>query len=528
MKRRLIYLLLFTGLNMPVHSALQETLPSWHWAYGYIDELRLRSGFDSLFVMNRPYTRGEVAGSLVEIMKREADGRIRLSPTDKKIVSRLEQEFRSEIQSLRNEGGSAESPRVGVRLQPNLDGKSGGSEPKVNGVYRSKVAVPLGRYGAVYNGMVFDQYLVNDSLYMGKKWRGMVNYTEQAYLALGLDHFYVKFGRDFLRWGAGRSGTLIFSDVARPLDQLNIGIKYGPFRYSFLASVLDSWRSNNGVRDSLGTGVINRYLSAHRLDARFFHNRLQCAVSEVILYGGLHRILDWKYLNPFLPFHAESNNDADVANTLGSLDLIVWPKDGMEFYGSFLIDDIQVEKTGPGDLEPNELGWIVGGRIADPILFSAFTLFFEYAKVTNRTYKTPNPWETFIHRNITLGHPLGDDFDRLEIGFSKWFTESFWGKLSWTQIRKGEGSMYTPFDEPWLQYTVEQGYHELFPTGVVEKRKLIGLAVRFYPSMHAGLEAEFRSEKIENAGHVRNKKTNETFWRLGLWLDGDFQLNEIQ
>jgi hypothetical protein len=227
-------------------------------------------------------------------------------------------------------------------------------------------------------------------------------------------------------------------------------------------------------------------------------------------------------------YHAESNNDADVANTLGSLDLIAWPANGLELYGSLLIDDIQVEKTGPGDLEPNEIGWLAGGRLGDPLLFSGAVIFAEYVKVTNRTYKTPNPWETFVHRNVPLGYPLGNDFDRMEFGWSQWFSESAWAKLSWTGIRKGEGSIYTPFDEPWLNYTVTQGYHEPFPTGIVEKRNGLDVTIHYYPNPHFGLEGEIQTVKTTNAGHVKGKNSDDTYWRLGFWFSGDVFFKVIQ
>jgi hypothetical protein len=507
----------------PAFSGLHETLPSWHWAYPYIDELRLRGEFDSLFVMNRPYTRGEIARALLTVAGREAADKIGMNSTERKIIRKLENEFRHEMESLRNGDQKAEFPRVGILVQENIDSLSG-PRSKLRGIYRSRLAVPLGRFGAIYNGMTFDQYLVDDPDYAGKKWRGLVEYTEQAYIALGTEKLGLKFGRDFLRWGAGRSGTLLFSDAARPMDQLDFKVTYGPFRYTFIAGVLNSWNTEPDQRDSLGTNTVHRYVSAHRLEVRLLKNRLQCAVSEAILYGGRRRPVDWRYLNPFLSYHAESLNDSDAANTLGSLDLAFWPHRGMEFYGSLLIDDIQVEKTGPGDLEPNEIGWLAGGRIGDPILFSGTSFFTEYVKVTNRTYKTPNPWETFQNRNVTLGYPLGDDFDRIEFGCSRWFTESVWAKASWAGIRQGEGSIFTPFDTPWLGHTLEQGYHEPFPTGVVERRNEIALSVRYNPNPFVGLEAEMRSTKTSNRGHVPGNKSSDTFWRLGLWLSGDLSV----
>jgi hypothetical protein len=501
-------------------AGLNETLPTWHWAYSSIDELRLRGCFDSLLVMNRPYTRGEAARALLAIRSRETGTRTSMSPIDRKILARLEREFRPEMDAIKGR----EFTTAGLRFIESADGGSG-FDTRIRNAARSRLFVPVDDRIAFFNALAVDPTVSSDSMYVGKKWRGMSVFTEQAAAVLALDHVGIKLGRDFLQWGAGRYGTLFFSDVSRPMDQIQLNVHYGSFRYSYVTAALDSWKAQMGIADTLGLNRIHRYVSAHRLEARLLNNRLQCAITEAVVYGGARRPADWRYLNPFLPYYAELVNDADAANMLGSVDAIAWPANGLEMYGSLLIDDVQVEKTGPGDLEPNEIGWIIGGRIGDPILISSTSLFWEYAKVTNRTYKTPTPWETFIHRNVPLGHPLGNDFDRLEIGISKWITGSFKAELTWSETRKGEGSLFTPFDEPWLACTVEQGYKEPFPTGVVEKRNEIGLSIQLVPSPLGGLEAEVLNRKVRNAAHVTGSNTDATAWHVGLWLNLEALLN---
>lgn len=57
-------------------------------------------------------------------------------------------------------------------------------------------------------------------------------------------------------------------------------------------------------------------------------------------------------------------------------------------YGQLLIDDLQIEKTRPGDLEPNEIGYLVGGQVADALGLRATTIGVEYTRVANRTCNT--------------------------------------------------------------------------------------------------------------------------------------------
>ena len=501
-------------------ASIHETLPSWHWAYRFIDDLRLRGCFEELYTLNRPYTRGEVASSLLKIEEKLESKELRLSNSGNKRIRRLMEEFRYERDQLLEKGKVGNQLSIGGRLQGNV-GRSAEGDAKYRGIYRSQLSVPLGSHVVAYNGINFDQYLVDDPAYIGKKWRGIVGYTEQAYIAVGTENFRFKFGRDFLRWGAGESGTLLFSDIARPMDQFAVSAQIGHFRYSFFTSALDDMTLDSSLADSLGGSEAKRYISAHRLDARFFQGRLQCAVTEVVLYGGVNRLLDWVYLNPFIFYHGEQLNKSGPANTFGSLDVSFFPVKCWEVYGSLLIDDIQIEKTGPGDLEPNEIGWLLGSRWADPVGISGLTVSGEYVRVANRTYKTPNSWETFIHRNVPLGHPLGNDFDFWQIGASQWVGGALWIKLGYSQTRRGEGSLFTPFDTPWMEHTTEEGYSEPFPTGVVEKLGQLSFSLQYYPSIHWGLEAEVHYLQMKNADHIVDVTKNTTEWRIGVWVEGE-------
>ncbi|MEJ2627779.1 MAG: hypothetical protein P8078_04405, partial [bacterium] len=144
----------------------------------------------------------------------------------------------------------------------------------------------------------------------------------------------------------------------------------------------------------------------------------------------------------------------------------------------------------------------------------------EYVKITNRTYKTPHFEEVFLHRNQPLGHPLGNDFDLILAGVSKWFGADLWIMLQYEHVRKGEGSIYTPWDAPWLEKTLDEGYSEPFPTGVVEKRDHLRLQFRYQPSIHWGLEGEAVSISYGNYQHVPGAEESFLEWKIGVWWDG--------
>ncbi|MBN2201630.1 hypothetical protein JW777_06750 [bacterium] len=516
-----ICMVVLAMITLQGNAALQESLPSWHWAYANIEALQARGGFRQLHQMNRPYTRGDIARVLIGMRRPEGSVKNAFSPAEKRILRRLLEEFEPEIRLLNAGAEQAERLEAGVSMAADVHGDEGASG-RFDGVYRSRLAVPLSANAVLVNAMTLDQYALRDSAYIGKKWRGLAFYTEQAYAAARFGRVQLKFGRDFLRWGAGKSGTLLFSDVCRPMDQMSGAVIVGPFRYSFLTAFLDAWPLSPGLADSLGASTARRFLAGHRVDARFFSGALQIGLTEASVYGGVNRELDWVFLNPLMSYHAEQYNQEVRANTLGTVDVLAYPGRNMKLYGSLLIDDIQVEKTGPGDLEPNEIGWLAGFEWSDPFAAPGMSLYGEYSRVTNRTYKTAYPWETAVFRNRPLGHPEGNDFDLLTLGCTGWLSESVRLEVFWKSIRKGEGGLFTPFDTPWMAYTVEEGYDEPFPTGTVERRNGWGASIRFLPGRRFFLEAAFQSQAGTNAGHVKGIRDDTVSWRIGAWGLYDF------
>jgi len=500
----IIIVIIFCG-NISLQA--QQTLPTWHWSYSVIERLQDEGHFQSLSLLASPYTHEQVAMVLSRssgALKNNAELRPLYLRLVNEFIKKPGIQYPADGQRPVELGGHAQA---GFRETP-------GDNAAYRGMYRCRIAVPLGTHVMVYNGINFDQNLNDDPRYVGKEWRGIAGYTEQAYIAGRWGRYHVKYGRDFLKWGVGSSGTLVFTNVSRPMDLFNAGVKVGPFHYQYLTARLDD--------ETVSKSVARRYLSSHRLEGCFFNGRIQAAVSETIIYGGVNRNPEWVYLNPFVFYHGAQLNESGLGNTLGTVDISVYITDTWRVYGSLLIDDVQIEKTGPGDLEPNEIGWILGSRYAG--LWSGAVLDLEYARVTNRTYKTTNTWESFLHRNFPLGHPLGNDFDHWQIGLAQWVGASLWGRVAYSQTRHGEGSLYTSWDQPWMDYTVKEGYSEPFPTGVVETQNSIKLELKYQPSIHWGIEGFFQSISRDNAFNVKGTSQSDTAWRIGFWWDGDLQI----
>jgi hypothetical protein len=317
-----------------------------------------------------------------------------------------------------------------------------------------------------------------DPEYSGKKWRGLAGDIETAAIYFKKNNFSVTLGRQRVFWGP-QPVNLVLSETAEPLDLFSVRYRKGKLRFNFLFARLDESRpdSTDFMRLQGQTFNDNRYLVGHRLDISLFRN-LRVGLFETSLFGGEGRPPELYYLNPLQFFHAAQLNENEDDNTILGLDCIWLPWRGYEVYGQLIIDDFQVDSKSQGDEEPDEIGLMCGlFKAGCPAGFSP-DLKLEYVKITNRTYHQGQPRNRYLFRNKLLGHPLGPDADSLSLVIRFWpgIRQSIGLELSYS--RHGEGSIYSPWDEPWAD--VEGDYHEPFPTGTVERSFNVALRINGY------------------------------------------------
>ncbi|MBN1349541.1 hypothetical protein JXJ21_09040 [candidate division KSB1 bacterium] len=506
----LFYLLPAFHLN----AAPNETLPTYHWAYRMIAEVQQRGFCLDLPQANMPWVRGEIAASLINAEKKlKID---REHSLVQQLFQSLREEFRAEMK-VRNPDSPRED-RLLIRgnFRANLD-EDEDKTAHYRGTYRGGLGVALGSNVYAFNGVNFNQYDYADASYYGYKWRGIAGYTEQAYIAASWQRFRLRLGRDFLKWGVGESGTLILSGIAQPFDHLLASADFGPFRFTFFASELDNF--SPVFIDSVRIPV-RRFLSGHRLDLHFWQGRIQAALSELMLYGGPNATFSTIYSNPVIFYHGEHKNKASyLGNVLPTIDLLVYPLRNWQLYGSLLIDDFQIEKQDSMDLEPNEIGWLIGTKWADVWRVNGLTLSAEYVRIANRTYKTPDALETFTFRNRPLGHPLGNDFDHWQIGVGYRMNRDWHVEVVYSKTRHGEGSIKSPWDAPWLKLDVADGYSEPFPTGMVEKTSEFKVTVWWFMSRHIHLYGVFCLQSIDNWQHKLASEHQATSGKVTLEID---------
>jgi hypothetical protein len=352
---------------------------------------------------------------------------------------------------------------------------------------------------SVYTSFSFDETLAHDTTFTGKVWSGVAGKIDYAYLQFDLSYIKLYFGRDKAAWGPGRRGNLLMSANSASMDMLKLVGSWGPVQYTAITAVLDPYSTSVSYVDTTVELRINRYLSAHRFEVRP-HRSLTLGFSESVIYGGVGRQIELYYTNPLTWYHGEQLNKDNDDNTFLAIDFTFYPKRGISLYGEFLVDDFQIEKKSKGDDEPNELGYMFGLYLTDPIPVSGLDLSVEYTRINNRTYNQGLNWNRYLYDGKIIGHFLGPDRESIYFSIRKWFLWDGWATLSYERQNIGEGNVFDDWTRPWLFST--GAYQEDFPTGTVEKRDIIGVSFRLYSIDWIHIDIDNFYTSVKNNGNI--------------------------
>lgn len=512
LQSRLIFATLALGVWLPLLLPAQElpvpaSLPPYHWAQDYFWQLQLRQPNEGIFTGAQPFSLMQIAGWTESSRAAETS-----TPFwHDRLTGYLQARSRSSAD------GTAQPVLQIASLLDSRGGRiDGGGEQRLR--WRTGAGLRFSKNLYAHYTLHLDEDAKNDPRYIGRVWRGVAAYAEQAYGVYETRRVLLKIGRDYLRWGRGEDATLFLSDESRPLDQVQVQLRTSRLQFSFFTSKLNNVSVGGRSAQSIGSSTAQRYLTGSRFDLAFLQHRLQFGINQGVLYGSSGGA-EWFFFNPFIIYHAEGLNEPRNANSFGSIDFSFYPRSGLEFYGELLIDDIQVERSDITDLEPDEVGVLAGVRIADPLRVAGLTTGLEYTRVTNRTYNSRLDFEKLLHRNRPIGHFLGNDFDRWLL-HGRWYAgRHLLLRLQAELIRKGEGRIEAPFDEPWLESTLEAGYSEPFPTGVVARTRRLALQLRWHPVAAVFAELSGAVARTSNAAHVEGNSRTDTEIFLRLWFE---------
>jgi hypothetical protein len=300
-----------------------------------------------------------------------------------------------------------------------------------------------------------DEYVYPNRQYWGDEFREHRGYFEVAKIEYESEHFTAKIGRDFHKPGMRFYENLLFSDYQYGYDQLHLKLRN---RYVEISSFyLDLLPMRYEGKYHL------RHLNGHRIEVKLPYEYGYFAFNDVMVYGGIHQNIDWMSFNPLIflyPYITNKQHIETATNTLMSAELYLTYQKWFLFT-ELLVDDYQVDRKVPGDLEPPE--WGVNITLGKQKLLKNTNWKINYSRVANRTFNAPiHPYEKYLNKNYPVGHWLGNNFWEMKTSI-RYATEPFFVELTLSHTEFGEEALYGEFNKDFMNASVEEGYDENFP-----------------------------------------------------------------
>ena len=446
----------------PAFASPDEDIPVESWVYGAISELAAGEAVPKQLLHTVPYTRGQVAGYLNAL----APDTARMDPGTRILFRRLWYEFREDVDLLQ----SADTGQLVLR--------AGGSPYLL--ATQTEDRAPINRAGSYFFASLgkpgkwvartrvrFDSDARHDSRFRGEEWKdNLTANMDEASLKFLAGNFEAFWGRGWLKFGRSPSDGLLLSGFSPPFDYGRLRYRTGAVDLMYFIAFLDDLPLASGR-------PARRYLAGHRIDVRPWQF-LELAATEVIVFGGVDRPLEWYYLNPLVPYYWEQINEDKDDNPLWNLEWSLRFARGWEFYGEWLIDDFQIDFTS----EPHQLGILVGLHASVPFGLARSYHVLEYSRVNTTVYGQNEPQNRFYYRHdrngqvIPLGSRYGPDADRVTYRMTYHLCDMLDPFFEVERSRKGEHRIDDP--QPSI---FPHGVP--FPSGVVERRWEVAGGLRF-------------------------------------------------
>ncbi len=447
-------------------------VPISHWSMPYVEHWIARGVVHDPTPLARPFTRPALAAALAAV---DTAG---WSASERRTLTAIRAELTD--------------PELGaaIRLGPRLGATSatyttrdalreaGPDWTSVAG--GASLELRLGPIAAVTHPY-FDTRLNEDPEYQGIKTRAIAGRNVEAYVDARWRFAELFFGITDRNWGPTPLEGLLVSPSPYGYDHFFIGLGTSAIRIEGLTTQLDDLADTAGVRN-------HRYFVAHRLLVRP-SRKVTFALWEGTLVVGADRSFEPWFLNILNLGLLAQYDQGETANSLVGADLEVHVG-RTRLFGSLLVDDIQVDDNTATDQEPTQYGATLGAQ--GGVGRWEWTAF--YTQVANLTYRTENPVDVLMRRNVGLARNFSD-YDQLTFRAGG-LLGPVWVAPEVTLLRQGEGDLRAPY--PPIS---------AFPTtptilsGVVERTIRFALGAR-WDSRRFGARGEAGVHLVDNAGHV--------------------------
>ena len=277
--------------------------------------------------------------------------------------------------------------------------------------------------------------------------------TDLSGITFERDWIMFQFGRGRQSWGAGNNIQLAVSETSPAYDYGMIDLNFSNLRVRYFHGYLESDSSQN-----------NRYINGRGVEYKNNKNFI-IGLSEIIIYSGENRNLDYAYLNP-ISTHLEielnqrqnlEGNDSGNGVWQISIDYLSPKKNRFSF--NYMFDEFILDKSQL--IDGKERFNAYSFKIVKNIFKSNSRIVSTYlsrAMIGKNTFRHEDGSNNFVQRNKPLGHFLGSDFEITEIGLSSLINQNLIISIQLGRKKQGNNSILNkPYNSYNFNYDVSEG-----------------------------------------------------------------------
>jgi len=532
-KSRFIVSAFLAILCMMPFQAVSSDLPVGHWAYDYLDRLKVKGLLDDFLNQTRPISRDDVARALKQVTEMAQAGDPRITEVERSQLQWLQMEFVEELQSCSLSVEKSErhlfnwvTQKQGLildlsgRLWSYWAGVSGTSQR----ILDTRVAIQargfLGQeltYGACFvKGQVRSNLdrVTKDDVGLTGYFSSQGHYAyydwSHAHMTLRFSRLEIQLGRQPISWGPGIRGNLVLSDYAPAYDYLQIRAQVRRIKFVHLHGFLLSDVKTERQTPEGFTRIeyASKYIAAHRLELGLVP-WASLGISEVVIYG--ERGVDLAYFNPLVFFWSAQHGSHDRDNEILGADLRVRPIQGLSLYGALFIDELYLKKLFAQDAR-NKVAFQGGVYLVDPPGLENTDFRLEYARVQPCVYTHKFPVNTYLHDGVALGHWLEENGDDLYFAARHRISRQLRITAYLARTRQGESGQ-----QPWCH---AESWRYSFLWGIIDQTLTWGVRLEGEIIQQLRASLNYQRQQRENKDHLTGN--DETFNELSLALSFEY------
>ena len=268
----------------------------------------------------------------------------------------------------------------------------------------------------------------------------------------------LQFGRGRQSWGAGNDIQLALSENSPAYDYGMLNLDFGKLKVRYFHGYLET--------DTLS---YNRYITGRSIE---WNNQksLVLGLSEIVVYSGQYRPIDFAYFNPISThLEIELNERQNLEGTGSgngvwqiSADWLI--RNNIRISGNYLFDEFVLDKEqkqeGKGHGRAHSLKGVYTPIKTQNAIYS---FYLSNISVGTHTFKHQSGYNNFVQRNKPLGWSVGSDSREINLGVNALYHSNLITNIEVGQKEIGEKNIIeSPYD----------GYTDYlagpFPSGNVE------------------------------------------------------------